>query len=224
MNKKGNMYEDNVKSWNLFVGCKFNCIYCKKSFQAQMKRQKHNCIKCYNYEPHFHEERLKQSLPKTEGDEFIWCCSSGDIYFAKPKWIFKIIERIKELPSKTFFFQSKNPEVFIDYSFPENVILGITLESNRWYEEISDAPPPFERMKVFYDLKYPRKFITIEPILDFDFSIFLGWLRELNPERIYIGYDTKKNNLPEPTLHKTRNLIHELKRFTKVKTKYMKVV
>jgi len=223
MNKKGNMYEDNVKSWNLFVGCKFNCIYCKKSFQAQMKRQKHNCIKCYNYEPHFHEERLKQSLPNTKGDEFIWCCSSGDIYFAKPKWIFKIIERIKELP-QTFFFQSKEPKVFCDYNFPENVILGITLESNRWYEEISDAPSPLERMNVFYTLKYPRKFITIEPILDFDFSIFLGWLRELNPERIYIGYDTKKNSLPEPTLYKTENLIHELKRFTKVKTKYMKVV
>lgn len=228
------MYKDSKKQWNVYVGCKFNCIYCKKSFQAQMKRQKHNCIKCYNYEPHFHEERLKQSLKNTKGDEFIWCCSSGDIYFAKPKWIFKIIERIKELP-QTFFFQSKEPKVFYDYDFPENVILGITLESNRWYKEISDAPPPFERMKVFYDLKYPRKFITIEPILDFDFSIFLGWLRELNPERVYIGYDTKKTwwmegkekvylRKYEPRLHKTRNLIHELKRFTKVKTKYMKVV
>lgn len=218
------MYKDSKKQWNVYVGCKFNCIYCKKSFQAQMKRQKHNCIKCYKYEPHFHEERLKQSLPKTEGDEFIWCCSSGDIYFAKPKWIWEIIERIKELPSKTFFFQSKNPEVFIDYNFPENVILGITLESNRWYKDISNAPPPYERYYIFNNLKYPRKFITIEPILDFDFCVFLGWLRELNPERIYVGYDTKKNDLLEPTLHKTENLIHELKRFTKVKTKYMKVV
>lgn len=223
-----NMYSDSVKQWNCFVGCKFNCTYCKKSFQAQMKRQKHNCIKCYNYEPHFHEERLtndwiEKNLPEiTKGDEFIWCCSSGDIYFAKPKWIFKIIEKIKELPSKTFFFQSKEPKVFCDYDFPENVILGITLESNRWYKNISNAPSPLERMKVFFTLKYPRKFITIEPILDFDFSIFLGWLRILNPERIYIGYDTKKNSLLEPRLYKTRNLIHELKRFSKVKTKYMK--
>ena len=30
----------------------------------------------------------------TEGDEFIWACSSADIAFAKPEWINVIIERI----------------------------------------------------------------------------------------------------------------------------------
>jgi len=236
-----NMYLDSVKQWNCFVGCKFNCIYCKKSFQAQMKRQKpmidkngkkRGCQQCYDYEPHFHEDRLNQSLKNTKGDEFIWVGSSGDISFIEYPDMLKILNRIKKLP-QIFFFQSKEPRVFYKYDFPENVILGITLESNRWYKDISDAPPPFERMNDFYRLKHPRKFITIEPILDFDFSIFLGWLRELNPERIYIGYDTHKTwwmegkekvylRKYEPRLHKTRNLIHELKRSIKVKTKYMK--
>lgn len=228
-----NMYKDSVKQWNCFVGCNFNCSYCKKSFQAQMKRQKpvidkngkqRGCQKCYDYEPHFHEDRLNDSLPKTEGDEFIWCCSSSDISFAEQEWIWEIIDRIKEMPSKTFFFQTKNPEIYYEYNFPKNVLLGITLESNRHYPRISKAPTPYIRCSEFSKLNFPRKIITIEPILDFDFGVFLGWIKEINPERIYVGYDTKKNDLLEPTLHKTENLIHELKRFTKVKTKYMKVV
>ena len=36
-----NMYEDAIYRWNVFVGCEFDCAYCKKSFKAQMKRQKH---------------------------------------------------------------------------------------------------------------------------------------------------------------------------------------
>ena len=147
--------------------------------------------------------------------------------------MFKIIEKIKEFPSKTFFFQSKNPEVFHNYDFPENVILGITIESDMWWKEISDAPSPFERMVRFLELKHPRKIVTIEPILDFNFEMFLGWLKEINPERIYVGYDTHKTwwmegkkkvylREYEPSLEKTKKLILELERFTKVKTKYMK--
>jgi hypothetical protein len=144
----------------------------------------------------------------------------------------KILGVIKGYPNKTFFFQSKNPSVFYAYDFPENVILGITLESNRWIKRCSDALSPSERMNVFCNLKYPKKFITIEPILDFDLSIFLEWLKNLNPERIYVGYDTKKTwwmegkekvylREYEPSLEKTKKLILELERFTKVKTKYM---
>ena len=51
------MYE-NTQTWNPFKGCLFNCLYCKPSFQAQAKRQKHKCTQCYNYVPHTHEDRL----------------------------------------------------------------------------------------------------------------------------------------------------------------------
>lgn len=231
------MYVDSKKQWNVIVGCKFNCIYCKKSFQAQMKRRKpvidkngkkRGCQSCYDYIPHFHKERLikewiKKNLPKTtEGDQFIWVCSSSDIYFAEEEWIWKIIDRIEELPDQTFFFQTKNPEVYTEYDFPKNVILGITLESNVYYPEISDAPPPYERCCVFNNISFPRKIITVEPILEFDFCIFLGWIRKINPERIYLGYDSHNNDLPEPSIIKTIQFGNELSKFTKVKFKYMK--
>ena len=71
------MYKD-TKTWNPYKGCNFKCIYCEKSFQLQAKRQKHNCIKCYNYEPHFHPNRINR-IPKAE---LVFACGNGDISFA----------------------------------------------------------------------------------------------------------------------------------------------
>jgi hypothetical protein len=53
----------------------------------------------------FHSERLSDSLPKTEGDSFIFCCDMGDIAFYKPEWMLRILARIKELSNRTFLIQ-----------------------------------------------------------------------------------------------------------------------
>ena len=228
-----NMYQDCIKRWNIIVGCLYSCNYCYPSFRRQMKRQKptidkngkdRGCEKCYRYLPHFHEERLKQPLPRTKGDGFIWICSSGDISFAKSKWMEKILERVKELSNRTFFFQTKNPIVFNKYDFPKNCLLGITLETNRnrGYSFISNAPLPSKRFKDFLSVDFDRKVVTIEPILQFDHDIFVMNIKKLNPERVYIGYNTKNTELPEPSLFKTRYLCNELKQFTKVKLKHIK--
>jgi len=50
----------------------------------------------------------------------------------------------------------------------------------------------------------------------------LGFIHSIYPERVYIGFDTKKNNLVEPSISKVKNFIKKLKRFTIVKEKYMK--
>jgi len=188
-------------------------------------KQYRGCQKCYDYEPHFHEERITnkymKSLPNTSGDQFIWVGSSGDISFIEKENMEKILEKIKEYP-QTFFFQTKNPEFYHRFNFPRNAILGITLESDIYYRDLSIAPSPINRYISFRNIGFPRKFITIEPILEFNFDIFLDWIKEINPERIYIGYDSKNNNLPEPSLEKTKKLIRELEKFTIVKTKYLK--
>ena len=220
MNK--NMYSDSKKQWNCFVGCKFDCVYCIKSFKAQMKRQKHNCIDCYNYEPHFHWDRLYQKLPLTYGDEFIWVGSSGDMSFCEKEWMLKILKRISEMPERTFFFQTKNPSWFNQYSFPENCILGITLESNRDYREISKAPLCRQRAYVFAEVNHPRKSVTIEPVLKFDLYTFMLMIIGISPERVKIGYDTKKCKLPEPSLSKVKKFIVELEKITNVKEKLIR--
>lgn len=219
---KSNMYGDSVLQWNVMVGCEFGCTYCKKSFQAQMRRQIHNCELCGNYIPHFHENRLGVKFPQTHNDEFIWVGSSGDISFIEDEDMLKILEKIKKYPNRTFFFQTKNPIWYDNWDFPKNVLLAITLESNIHYPEISAAPKPRKRAVDFYFTDHKRKTITIEPILKFNYSELLGWIRDIRPERVYIGYDSKKNNLPEPEMWQVREFIKDLKMICKVKEKLIR--
>ena len=215
------MYKD-VKTWNPIVGCRFNCIYCKPSFQRQAKRRRKWCELCYKYIPHFHPERLDR-VPKAKT---IFACAFGDIYFAKLEWLEKVIEVIRRHEDKTFFLQTKNPEVFIDMEMtmelPDNLILGITLETNRddMYTKynISKAPTPFERYNTFRMVKHPRKFVTVEPILDFTKDL-VYWIRDIKPEFVYVGYDTHNCRLPEPESEKTLELLRRLREFTEVREK-----
>jgi len=219
-----NMYQDSIKQWNVYVGCHYDCVYCERSFKAQMKRQKHNCLECYRYEPHFHPERLDWRLPLTKGDEFIWACSAGDITFAKPEWIEAILEKIREMPTRTFLMQTKDPACYTQYDLPDNLLIDITLETNRdeGYKDISKAPLPSIRYHDYLEIDHPHKLVTVEPILDFDSDIFLDWIRDIEPIRVYIGYDSKKNRLPEPELDKTKVLISSLDEFVKIKTKFLR--
>jgi hypothetical protein len=57
-----------------------------------------------------------------------------------------------------------------------------------------------------------RKFISIEPIMDFDRECLLPWLNIVHPWAIAIGYDNYNNGLPEPPLAKTRELIESLRK------------
>lgn len=220
----GNMYKQSIESWNPFVGCEHDCVYCTSSFKRQMKRRKKHCLDCYNFKPHFHSERLSRSLPRTEGDNFIFCCDMGDIAFCKPEWMQQILARIKELPDRTFLIQSKDPSVFKAYRFPTNVLLGTTIETNRddLYEGVSKAPLPSQRYKAIKGLQHSRKIVTIEPVLDFDVEIMEKWLREIRPEICYVGYDSKKNYLPEPELNKVKILMRRLGRITNVKAKTLR--
>jgi len=135
------MYHE-VKTWNPFKGCLFDCSYCRPSFQAQAKRQLHNCMDCYNYVPHEHPERLN----KIPSAEIIFTCGNSDISFCSPDFTRQIIESIKRHPQKTFYLQSKRPAYFEQFlsDLPANVIILTTLETNRdnGYREVSKAPAP----------------------------------------------------------------------------------
>ena len=215
------MYRQSIKSWNPFVGCEYDCVYCMSSFKRQMKRRKKHCLDCYNFRPHFHGERLGNSLPRTNEKDFIFCCDMGDVAFCEHEWMQQMLARIKELPDRTFLIQSKNPSIFKKYRFPENVLLGTTIETDRdeLYQGISCAPLPSQRYRAMMKLRDTRKIITIEPILDFDVEILEEWVSKMGPETCYVGYDSKRNFLPEPELSKTRALMKKLKETTNVRAK-----
>lgn len=207
--KMQTMYKESVKQWNPFVGCKFHCKYCVKSFQRQAKRQRKRCTKCYEYIPHEHPERLTQRLPRTKPGEFIFVCSMGDISFCRLEYYEEIIEVIRRNPDKTFLLQSKNPIVFnAPVTIPKNVILGTTIETNRNTSAISKAPHPFDRYVSMLKLPYDqRKAVTIEPIMQFDTLALASMIRDIAPEVIYIGYDNHNTGLPEPSIEKVEALI-----------------
>ena len=89
------------------------------------------------------------------------------------------------------------------------VLLGTTIETNRdelITAEISKAHLPSKRYKDFLTVNHPRKMITIEPVMKFDLEVLIKWIIDLNPEMVWLGYDSKKSNLPEPSLTDVQNL------------------
>ena len=213
MKKKNNMYKLSVKQWNPFVGCRHECTYCQSSFQRQLKRwaKKKDC-ECYEFIPHAHCERLNQSLPNTRYMQFIFTCSSGDIVFCSTEYLERIITKIRSKPDRTFLLQSKDPSTFNRIAFPRNVILGTTLETNRdeLCEGISKTPKPSQRYKDFLRVNHPLKMVTIEPVIDFDQDVVIDWVESINPCMVWLGYDSGRNELPEPELEKVKSLHWEL--------------
>lgn len=133
------------------------------------------------------------------------------------RFIMRILGHCLNFPENTYVFQTKNPVRYLSIDsfarlenirpiFPDRSIYGVTIESNRYYPEISKAPSPPVRMKAMVELK-GRKFVTVEPILDFDPDILGRWIRDISPEFVNIGADSKGHNLPEPGPGKVRRLI-----------------
>lgn len=228
--KKSNMYPLSKKQLNLQVGCEHGCIYCESSFQLQLKRwAKGQCLKCYMFQPHRHLERMDRPLPRTKYMQFIFLCSNGDIAFATRNTLLKIMDFTEAHPERTFLLQSKDPVTFNRVKFPDNVILGTTIESNRerwivtdgkgkrlselWrYSKISKAPHPLQRIKDFEKVNHSLKMLTYEPVLDFDLLPMITFANRINPCMIWLGMDSKPqfNKLPEPSLAKVKELHWEL--------------
>ena len=217
MAQQKNMYSLSVKQWNPFVGCNFDCSYCFTSFRRQAKRQKHNCMRCYNFKPHTHPNRLDMSLPRTKAGEFIFTCSNADISFCPTPFLKKILA-VMELPKnqgKQFLLQSKNPATFKRITqYPDNLILGVTLETNREGKEytVSKAPRVSKRVRDMLKVKHPNKMVTIEPVLDFDQRELVSWVKKINPAVVWLGYNSGKVDLPEPSAEKFKKLHQALKK------------
>lgn len=128
------------------------------------------------------------------------------------EWILKILLHCREYPNNEYVFQSKNPERAIPLGLSAlNCLFGTTIESNRHYPEISKAPPPYARYFGMVKLEGVRKFVTIEPILDFDVVELVDWIATIKPEFVNIGADSKRSGLPEPPKEKILELVDGLR-------------
>jgi protein gp37 len=200
------MFKSIDKTWNLTVGCVHDCLYCWARRQA--KRQKHRCKNCYKFVPHVHLNR-----PVPHGRR-IFVCSMGDAWCSgfSDKIISQILKLLELYPERTFLNCTKNPsryQGFIDI-IPKNCLLGTSIETNRdnIIRNLSKAPLPSKRFEAMAMLDYPHKFLSVEPIMDFDLPILLGWIKDIKPELCEIGYNNYPTfKLTEPPLSKTQELI-----------------
>jgi len=202
--QKGNMYPFVTHTWNPIRGkCPHDCSYCYMKVYPQKELR-------------FVESEMETNLG--EGN-FIFVGSSTDMWasIVAYLWIDNTLRHCYYFHNR-YLFQSKNPIRFTRFQFPENTILGTTLESNRGYEEVSKAPPPQARYEIMWNLSYPCM-VSIEPIMDFDLDTLVQWITDIKPEFISIGADSKGHKLPEPSPEKVQGLIEELRGITTIKIK-----
>jgi len=216
------MFDVVTETWNPITGCLNNCIYCwsRKLVETRLRNTKKYR---YGFTPMIHKHEFRKRF----NGGTIFVCDMGDLFgdFIPSEWILRVINHIRMFTNTTFLFLTKNPARYFEFLnvMPSNVVLGTTIETNRddMYikHNISRAPLPGSRYKAMKELRWGRKFVSIEPVLDFDIDELVRWIYEIRPCMVYVGYDNYNNRLPEPPLNKTLELIERLSRFTEVRKK-----
>jgi len=170
--------------------------------------------------PHVHPERLKPLRVRKPATIFV--VSMGDLFCdAVPDVVIRLVlEAMAESKGPiTWFLETKNPARYRHFLnlIPPNTILSTTIEGTDDFDwdgktRLSRAPLPRERYLAFANLDWPRKHVSIEPILGFELDDFVSWIKDIGPERVSIGYDNWGLKLPEPTLEHTLRLIHAIRK------------
>lgn len=210
-----------MKTWNPFSGCLYFCYNGGCWARLTALRLKHLDRYKDGFAPRYNEkELLKTFLP----GQFVAVSLMGDIAFATREQFLSILARIRQFPATYFLIQSKNPKQFYDWrvdwgiTLPPNVYLSTTIETNRDYH-LTKAPTPVERFRYLTGYPHNLKFLSIEPIMDFDLDELTQWVKLLQLDIIEVGYDNYNQRLPEPPLSKTLVLITELEKLTHVERK-----
>jgi len=194
---KGNMYDWVTHTWSPIIGCPHQCSYCYvKAFREQPVKP-----------------ILRNDFPPLGKGRTIFVGHLCDMFAsATPEdMVQKVLDHCGKYWENKYVFQTKNPARYFDFSIPGNATVGTTIETNRWdiLARISKAPSPQGRAAAISNVKRER-FITIEPILDFDTESFVDLIQNAAVDFVNIGADSKRHNLPEPTREKVQELIEAL--------------
>jgi len=209
---KGNMYDFVTHTWNTIKGqCYHDCSYC------YMKRWK-------NQKPvRFDEKELNTDLGS---GNFIFVGSSNDMFAENipDTWILGTLKKCLEYHKNKYLFQTKNPELIFYWEkchgLSDNPVICTTIETNRYYPKyMGNSPTPIVRSLGMEILRTQQKYVTIEPIMDFDLEPLIEIIKRCNPIQVNIGADSGNNHLPEPSWDKIEELINRLSESTIVKQK-----
>ena len=208
---KGNMYTWLTHTWNTIKGeCPHGCTYCYMKRWGKQKPVR------------FDKSELKADLGS---GNFIFVGSGCDMFAndIPPVWVIRTLNHC-EKSKNSYLFQTKNPKAYSEYAVYiaalNDFVLCTTIETNRFYPEImKNSPKPIERALAMDKLAYTKRYLTIEPIMDFDLSDLIELVKFCHPKQVNIGADSGNNHLPEPSKEKILALIDELKKFTVIDQK-----
>ena len=229
-----------IRTWNVIIGCLHACYiggchaeHRKGCWARQIARRvsgKTGCSSCRYFIPHLHEERLKPLRPRKPTIVFVAAMSDFFADFIPDEWKKRVLEVMEDSsPNVTWFMESREPDKMKKWlnRIPPSTILSTTIEGTDDLDwdgktRLSRAPTPYERYMAFRDLDWPRKHVSIEPVLGFELDRFVGWMKDIEPEYVSVGYDNWHLCLPEPLLEHTKALIRELRKFTFVEVKTLR--
>lgn len=213
--QKGNMYEFITHTWNPIRGkCPHGCSYC--SIKSIADR--------FSYGKQIELQLITKELKTNLGNgNYIFVGSSTDMFAndVESDWIEKVLTHCRQHRGNKYLFQSKNPARMLEFEskFPDNSIICTTIESDIFYPEIMRNSPQIEERVKGMERIGLRKFVTIEPVLDFNADSFIDLIKRVSPEQVNIGADSGHNNLPEPDAEKLNGFIASLKGFTNIENK-----
>lgn len=129
--KKFNETNDNIEwarwSWNPITGCEHNCNYC-------YARDIANRFNPQRFVPSIYPNRLdapSNTIPSTDfGGDKVFVCSMADLFgkWVPEEWINAVITQAHNNPQWTFLFLTKFPIRMAEFTYPDNVWLGTTVD------------------------------------------------------------------------------------------------
>ena len=207
---KGNMYPWVTETRNPLGGaCPHECSYC---WVPDLAKRHPSLREKYSGPIRLIEKELKRKLGSGK-TIFVGSCNDLFAEDVPAKYIYKILEHCLLWPDNTYVFQTKNPDRFRGfntYFFP-NTLLGTTIETNRDTSGISRVPSPLDRWLAFKEITDFIKFITLEPLFNFDLEILVDWIILAKPDFVNIGADSKGHGLCEPEAWKVLALIEAVR-------------
>jgi len=205
---KGNMYDFVTHTWNPIKGkCPHDCSYCYMKRWGEQKPLR------------LDEKEMRTDLGS---GNFIFVGSSTDMFANRVNgwWIEHVLKKMQEYDN-SYLLQSKNPDGFLEYQhlFTDKTVVCTTIETNRLEPSIMGwSPHPKVRMIAMEKITLP-KYVTIEPIMNFDLDKMVDLIKACNPIQVNIGADSGHNELPEPPAWKLLDLIDALSEFTTIHRK-----